>query len=85
MSDAQRCLLQELARGNIKGCTSYSVDDVEALVCEDFTMAPGDVLYMPKGVVHYAQTASDEEAYHLTIGLHRENMQWRDVFRHLLD
>lgn len=28
-----------------------SVNDVDSLVCEDFVMAPGDVLYMPKGVV----------------------------------
>ena len=84
LSDAQRCLLQELARDNVEGCTTYSVDDTHALVCEDFTMGPGDVLYMPKGVVHYANTDSAEEAYHLTIGLHRQNMQWIDLLHHLL-
>ena len=84
-TDSWRCLLQELARDNIEGCTTYSVSDTHALVCEEFTMRPGDVLYMPKGVVHYALTADDSESYHLTIGLHRDNMQWRDVVRYLID
>ena len=36
-------------RDNIDGCTTYTVDDAAAsLRCEDFAMAPGDVLYMPK-------------------------------------
>ena len=48
------------------------MSDTHALVCEEFTMAPGDVLYMPKGVVHYAMTENATEAFHLTIGLHLE-------------
>ena len=114
LTDAQRCLLQELAKENIVGCTSYTVNDTHSLVCEDFTMAPGDFLYMPKGVVrhaftddvsedhhclrcrqpkiflpptqvHYALTDDASHSYHLTIGLHRDNRQWRDVLRHMLD
>ena len=85
LTDAQRCLLQELARDSIQGCTQYTIDDTHSMLCEDFTMAPGDFLYMPKGVVHYALTAYDAAAYHLTIGLHRDNMQWRDVVRYLID
>ena len=84
LSDAQRCELQELSKENIAGCTTYSVDDTHSLECTDFRMAPGDVLYMPKGVVHYALTEDGAEAYHLTVGLHRDNMQWRDVFYGLL-
>ena len=34
-------LLQELAKDNIEGCTTYSVQDTHSLVCDDFTMAPG--------------------------------------------
>ena len=39
---------------------------------------------MPKGVVHYADTDPNEEAFHLTIGIHRQNLQWIDVVHHLL-
>lgn len=46
-------------------------------------MKKGDVLYMPKGVVHYAQTHSSD-AVHLTIGFHRGNLQWHDVLRTLI-
>ena len=84
LTDAQRCLLQELAKDSIEGCTPYTTDDTHSLVCDDFTMAPGDVLYMPKGVVHYADTDPNEEAFHLTIGIHRQNLQWIDVVHHLL-
>lgn len=34
--------------------------------------------------MHYATTDSDSESFHLTIGLHRDNMQWLDVMHHLL-
>jgi hypothetical protein len=86
LSDAQRCLLQELVRDNIGGCTSYTVEDAASLACEDFTMAPGDVIYMPKGVVHHARThPSEEPTFHLTIGLHRKNMQWLDVVTHIVE
>ncbi len=53
LSDSQRCLLQELARESIRGCTRYSVNDTDSLRCDDFTMGAGDVLYMPKGVVSH--------------------------------
>ena len=85
LSDSQRCLLQELAKDNIEGCTTYTVDDAASLDCEDFLMEPGDVLYMPKGVVHYADTHKDTETFHLTIGLHRVNMQWLDVLHYMID
>ena len=84
LTDAQRCLLQELARDSIEGCTQYSVNDTHSLLCDDFTMGAGDFLYMPKGVVHFALTDVDETVFHLTIGLHRANMQWRDILRDLI-
>ena len=42
------------------------------------------VLYMPKGVVHYALTMNSTESFHITIGLHRDNMQWLDVLHHMM-
>jgi thiol-disulfide isomerase/thioredoxin len=44
LSDAQRCLLQELSKANIGGCSPYSVDDVNTLRCDDFSMTAGDVI-----------------------------------------
>ena len=43
---------QELARDNVQGCTQYTVDDTASLVCEDFTMAPGDVRCIPYARTH---------------------------------
>ena len=50
-------MLKELDLGRIEGCNTYTVNDTVNLHCTDFTMGPGDVLYMPKGVVHYATTS----------------------------
>ena len=35
----------------------------------DFTLAPGDTMYLPRGWPHEAET-SDEASLHLTVGLH---------------
>ena len=85
LTDAQRCQLQELELDSVQGCTKYTAEETRSMRCENFTMAPGDFLYMPKGAVHYAHTADDSEAYHLTIGLHRINMQWLDVMRDVIN
>eukprot|EP00912_Choanoflagellata_sp_UC4_P000822 UC4_evm11s507 len=83
LSQAELCMLQELSLGDVRGCTTYSIKESDKLDCNNFDMKAGDVLYMPKGVVHYAQTES--ESMHLTIGFHRWNMQWIDVFRGLIN
>jgi bifunctional lysine-specific demethylase and histidyl-hydroxylase NO66 len=48
-------------------------DEVRAKAAEDpldeFTMVPGDVLYLPRGYLHSA-TALGEVSIHLTIGIH---------------
>ena len=42
-------------------------------------------IFLPPTQVHYALTDDASHSYHLTIGLHRDNRQWRDVLRHMLD
>ena len=80
LNQAQLCMLKELDLGRIEGCNTYTVNDTVNLNCEDFTMSPGDVLYMPKGVVHYATTSPvSGGSFHMTVGIHRGNMQWFDV------
>ena len=79
LTQAQLCMLKELDLGRVEGCNRYSVDDTVNLDCTDFTMSPGDVLYMPKGVVHYAITDKSSGSFRITVGLHRQNMQWFDV------
>jgi hypothetical protein len=42
-------------------------------------MTPGDVLYLPKSVVHFATTDPGVVASHLTISLMRKGRTWQDV------
>lgn len=42
----------------------------------EFLMAPGDLLYLPRGFVHEART-SDDISVHLTIGIH--SVTWLDL------
>jgi len=51
------------------------------MVCQNATLAAGDVLYMPKGMVHYATTRANVSSTHLTIGLLRKGRTWRELFQ----
>jgi ribosomal protein L16 Arg81 hydroxylase len=57
-SDAELCQLHEAKTKNAKGCTAYSERDLAKMACQTFELQEGDLLYMPKGVVHFAQTVS---------------------------
>ena len=47
--------------------------------CSSFTLTPGDVLYLPKSVVHFATTDPGVVASHLTISLSRSGRTWQEV------
>jgi bifunctional lysine-specific demethylase and histidyl-hydroxylase NO66 len=48
----------------------------------DLELRPGDVLYLPAGTRHAAQTI-DEPSLHLTVGV--RTLRWRDLVRRALD
>ena len=48
----------------------------------DVTLAPGDVLYLPRGWLHEAAT-SDSDSLHITVGV--SVYTWLDAFRAALD
>jgi bifunctional lysine-specific demethylase and histidyl-hydroxylase NO66 len=48
----------------------------------DLTLRPGDVLYLPAGTRHAAQTI-DEPSLHLTVGV--RTVRWADLVRRALD
>eukprot|EP00301_Raphidiophrys_heterophryoidea_P018915 c3907_g1_i1.p2 GENE.c3907_g1_i1~~c3907_g1_i1.p2 ORF type:complete len:160 (+),score=39.54 c3907_g1_i1:316-795(+) len=85
LSDAQLCMLNELLHENVRGCNVYSVEEVDSLSCQNFEMLPGDVLYMPKGLVHYALTGNETQSHHITIGLHQDKLRWLDAFQVVLE
>ena len=81
-STAFRAELLEAERGS-HGCSQFEQElrNEPELRCETYVLAPGDSLYLPKGVAHSA-VATDDSA-HLTVGLKR--VTWRRVFDEYLD
>lgn len=49
----------------------------------ELMMSPGDVLYIPRGVMHDASTLQDERSLHITLGLLEAS--WAQVLRSLID
>ncbi len=60
---------------------SHATDEVGE-VTEEFTLGPGDLLYLPRGVVHDAHS-EDVSSLHLTIGIFP--LLWADVLRSALE
>ena len=50
------------------------------MACTRLTLAAGDVLYMPKGLVHYATATAQGISTHLTIGLERDRVLWKRLW-----
>ena len=48
---------------------------------QEFTLSPGDLIYMPRGFAHEASTA-DDVSLHLTLSLYPAT--WRDIFADVL-
>jgi len=80
MTESDAAEVLELKRHNPLGCTSLdgALGDAD-LKCRPQRMDVGDVLYLPKGVVHTA-TAEDGLSAHLTISLNRDGLRWGDLF-----
>jgi ribosomal protein L16 Arg81 hydroxylase len=49
----------------------------------ELVMSPGDVLYIPRGVMHDAATLPGEHSLHITVGLLEAS--WAQVLRSLID
>jgi len=78
-SDACKAQLQEQEIHHAQGCTSYRARDLRKMSCEQVLLEVGDVLYMPKGIVHMAQTDAITDSAHITLSLERQGHRWVDV------
>lgn len=56
----------------LKSCATYSEKEMDSslLECEKTTLYPGDVLFLPRRVVHSARALPDMYSAHLTFGYH---------------
>ena len=46
-------------------------------VTQEFTLNPGDCLYLPRGLMHDAENVGDEPSLHITVGLITKT--WADL------
>ena len=46
-------------------------------VTQEFTLNPGDCLYLPRGIMHDAQNAGEEPSLHITVGMITKT--WADL------
>jgi hypothetical protein len=67
-TEADAAMLFELQAKNPLGCTVHEAPaaDDSGLVCTNFTLIPGQILYLPKGVIHSA-VAGHEGSTHVTV------------------
>ena len=89
LSDAELAELHELRKRKANGCSDYNDDAIEieqgVLQCTERAMASGDTLYVPKGVVHIANTAETGPAAHLTISMPMQGLMWSDLLLALVN
>ena len=52
-------------------------------VSDEFDLGPGDVLYLPRGLMHDARTIEGEHSLHVTLGV--LNTPWSDLFADVLE
>lgn len=71
---------QFLSRFSSKNFTQDEVKDFE---CFEVVLKPGDLLYIPKGIIHQAVTSETEHSLHVTIST-SHLMSWCDYFEKAL-
>eukprot|EP00045_Choanoeca_perplexa_P018469 m.292733 g.292733 ORF g.292733 m.292733 type:complete len:3199 (-) comp17828_c0_seq1:4442-14038(-) len=84
-NQAQRAQLQQIAIAKNKSRAVASCDNFDPQVllrttnCQHFTLHTGDVLYLPKAVIHYATTDPGQVSAHLTISIDRDDRTWKGL------
>ena len=58
MTAADKCELQLQDTDQSGVCSFYTRADLEAMECQQMVVQEGDTLYIPKGMVHYAESGA---------------------------
>ena len=86
LSAADVADIKEALMAQVQGCSTHEEEARSKMQCSNKTMSEGDMLYLPKGIVHSA-TTSEGVPYstHVTIGLVREWFRYGDLLMTLLE
>ena len=64
----------------VASCDNFDKDVLlRTTDCQTFTLSPGNVLYLPKAVIHFATTDPGQVSAHLTVSINREGRTWQDL------
>ena len=64
----------------VASCDNFDEDILlRTTDCQNFTLFPGDVLYLPKAVIHFATTDPDQISAHLTVSIDRDHRTWQEL------
>ena len=75
LSSAERSRLVELCE-NPQGCTTFPDKSLDDMLCTTVTTTAGDLLYIPRGVVHSVQSPTG--SVHVTLSLRQDKVLWKD-------
>lgn len=78
LSPADKCELQLQDTEQSEVCSYYTRSDLDSMECHHAVVQQGDTLYVPKGMVHFAE-AGEEGSIHLTASIQREGRTWLDA------
>lgn len=81
---AEKCELHLQNEDSKDACTFYTKSDLEEMDCTTLLLEAGDTLYLPKGMVHYAQ-AGAEGSLHMTASVERQGLTWAKLVEAALE
>ncbi|EFC42938.1 predicted protein [Naegleria gruberi] len=62
---------------------NFTQEEVAGFECFEILLKPGDMLYVPKGVIHQAVTSQDQHSLHITVST-SHLMSWTDYLEKAL-
>lgn len=83
LSDSDKAALFAAQRNDVSGCTSFDESVLSQFECSTFVLTAGDVLYLPRGIVHVAHSG-DHGSTHLTVSLDQKGLTWLDLLRQVM-
>eukprot|EP00039_Didymoeca_costata_P003315 m.66783 g.66783 ORF g.66783 m.66783 type:complete len:996 (-) comp11837_c0_seq2:96-3083(-) len=86
MTAADIMLAMEVERKMPNGCSNpENPENNTELKCSTFVIKPGEIMYLPQGLVHKATATTTAASYHLTIGIIQQNSKFESLIKNSLD
>ena len=84
----QVCVPRPIGAASIAVPSTHAAEgavDPATMACTQHTLVPGDMLYLPKGIVHSATTTAHGISSHVAVGVRGEDALWTRVWQDVLE